>query len=414
VPLSEILHQGSAQDRLQRALAVGRLPHAYLFTGPDGIGKEMLATRLAAVLLCPHRQKVRPTPQAAGSLAEWQDACGTCLDCQLMAAGNHPDFHRIYRTLNKAHPDKTIQKRKAVELGIDVIRHFMIEKIGLRPARDMAKVFIVIEAERLSAGAQNAMLKTLEEPPGHSHLILLAASADTLLPTTRSRCHELALRTLPPEFIRRHLIENRAVSAERATFLAELSQGSLGAALRCCTYGLDEKLGEMLSLLDRATDDPLACSKALQDMAKALAETIASATKAATDEDEETKDLNVTRLAQTMVFGMVSTILRDVQRATVGEAAKALPSETRIARLARRTTTQGVRRAIQAVSAAEYHVTRNVNTGLIFDTLGIAIGDGLAPATVSAWCGTTTPSPLSTSPSSGPPAGPRTSSSAGR
>jgi hypothetical protein len=149
-------------------------------------------------------------------------------------------------------------------------------------------------------------------------------------------------------------------------------------------------------------------------MAKALAETIASATKAAADEDEETKDLNVIRLAQTMVFGMVSTILRDVQRATVGEAAKALPSETRIARLARRTTTQGMRRAIQAVSAAEYHVTRNVNAGLIFDTLGIAIGDGLAPATVSAWCGTTTPSPPSTSPSSGPPAGPRTSSSAGR
>ena len=398
MPLSDVLHQGSAQDRLQRALAVDRVPHAYLFTGPDGIGKQMLATRLAAVLLCPHRRRVRPAPQAAGSLTDWQDACGTCIDCQLLAAGNHPDFHRIYRMLSKLHPDKDVQKLKATKLSIDVIRYFLIEKVGLRPARDLAKVFIVVEAERLSEGAQSAMLKTLEEPPGHSHLILLAASADTLLATTRSRCHELALRTLPPNFIRSHLIEHRGVSAEQATFLSELSQGSLGAALRCSTYGLDGKVGEILSLLDRSTNDPLGCSKALLEMANSLADTIKAATKTGEEEEQEKKeeedrekkekegmkDLNIARLAQTMVFGMVSTILRDVQRATVGQAARALPSEPRITRLASRTTTQGIRRAIQAVSAAEYHVFRNANAALIFDTLGIGIGRGLAPCTVSA------------------------------
>ena len=386
MPLCDVLHQGSAQDRVQRALAVDRVPHAYLFTGPDGIGKEMLATRLAAVLLCQHRRQVRPTPQAAGALTAWQDACGTCPDCQLLAAGNHPDFHRIFRRLNKAHPDKKIRDRKAIELSIDVIRHFLIAQIGLRPARDRAKVFIVIEAERLSAGAQNAMLKTLEEPPERSHLILLASAADTLLPTTRSRCHEVPFRTLPSEFIRGHLIEHRGVSAEQATFLAELSHGSLGAALRCCTYGLNEKVGEILSLLDHAARDPLGCSKALADMAKTLADTINAATKAAKaaeeEEDEDTVDLNISRLAQTMVFGMVSTILRDVQRAAVGQTASALPSEPIIARLAGKTTTQGVRRAIKAVSAAEYHVVRNANAGLIFDALGIGIGRGLAATAV--------------------------------
>jgi len=378
MPLSEVLYQDRAQERFQRALAVDRVPHAYLFTGPDGIGKEMLAARLAAVLLCPHPKQVQPLGSPDGALDTWQDACGQCVDCQLMAADNHPDFHRIYRTLSKLHPDKTIQRRKAVELGIDVIRHFLIEKIGLRPARGRAKVFIIIEAERLTPAAQNAMLKTLEEPPEHSHLILLAASADTLLDTTRSRCQQIAFAALPAEFIRTHLTEHQHLSPQDATFLAELAQGSLGAAVRCATYGLHEQVPRLLELLAGVGCDPLGCAKTLQNMAKTLGDKITKATK--TSEDEEGVDLNAARRAQAMTMSMVSTILRDVLRAAVGHDAAALPSSPQISRLADRTTPQAVRQAIRAVNSAEYQIGRNANTGLIFDALAIALGRGLAPA----------------------------------
>jgi len=235
---SDVLHQDDAQNRLQRALHSGRLPHAYIFGGPDGVGKEMLATRLAALLLC-ERPQLRESPQelqtaenADGAVPTRREPCGHCTDCELLIAGTHPDLHHIYRMLNKHHPDSKVQKRKAGDLRVDVVRHFLIGCIGVHPSRGRAKVFIVREAERLSSGAQNAMLKTLEEPPEHSFLILLATTPDALLATTNSRCQHVAFRCLPAEFVAEQLRIQHNATPEAASFLAELSQGSLGLASR--------------------------------------------------------------------------------------------------------------------------------------------------------------------------------------
>ncbi|MBN2562430.1 MAG: hypothetical protein JXQ75_16010 [Phycisphaerae bacterium] len=436
---ADVLHQRAAQDRLQRAIRTGRVPHAYLFAGPEGVGKEMLATRLAAVLLCASPREVRAPEdllvetskrrdvetskrgnvetskrrnaetsrrrnvETAGgcdgegqdcedqpsSIADvhsstrdsqfatrdsdstWLDACGRCDDCVLFAAGNHPDFHRIHRTLNKFHPDSNVQKRKALQLSVDVIRHFLIDKVGLHPARGRAKVFIIAEADRLSGGAQNAMLKTLEEPPGHSYLILLATSADALLATTRSRCQHVAFRALPAQFITRQLTEHHGAPAKTAQFLAELSQGSLGMAIRLAELDFHDKLPVILKALQTGPDDPLKCGKTLLDSAKAMASGLR-------EEAGDGEDTHAARRAQAIILATVAMIMRDVLRLAVGHTPAALPTDPAVAALARTTTPDAIGRTIRAVSAAEYQIDRSANTSLVFDAVGIELARGLA------------------------------------
>ena len=187
--LLEVKHQVRAVKTIQQALLVDRLPHAYVFHGPHGVGTEMLALGLAEVLLCskPIHQPVEAVDQEAVGLDELHLGCGACEDCRAVAAQTHPDLHLIHRHLNRDHPDPVVRKRKALEIGVEVVRHFVIEKVGLTSQRGLGKLFIIREADQITPHAQNAMLKTLEEPPSDSYLFLLTRSADALLPTTRSR-----------------------------------------------------------------------------------------------------------------------------------------------------------------------------------------------------------------------------------
>lgn len=393
---SEVLHQDTAQDRVQRSLRADRVPHAYIFSGPEGIGKEMLATRLAAVLLCSHPQKV-PAPTG---LEDWLDSCGRCEDCILMASGNHPDVHLIHRTLNKLHPDPTVRVRKATELGVDVIRHFVIDPIGISPSRGRAKVFIVREAHLLNTSAQNALLKTLEEPPGHSFLMLLSNSSDMLLPTTRSRCQHIRFSTLPSSFIVSYLTGNYAATPAAAMFLAELSQGSLGGAIAGHSAGVYALLPRLLEAIRASTTDALGCSKRLQDLAaeclaglkgsprgeptdEAAEETVAANRN--DNEDAEDHDsaeggdspssasTNLTRDARKTILAMASLVLRDALRMKVGHPPAALASDAGLAMIAQSATTETLGRTIRALGLAEYQIDRNLNANLIFDATGIEL-----------------------------------------
>ena len=382
--LSDVLHQDRVHDRIQRAMAVDRIPHAFLFSGPEGVGKEMMALRLAAVLLCGDPRVEKPPPSFNVSVDQWRDACGRCVDCELHASGNHPDYHRIYRTLNKLHPDKDVQRRKATELGIDVIRHFVIDKIGLRPSRQRAKIFVVAEADRLNPHSQNALLKTLEEPPEHSYLILLSSSGDLLLDTTRSRCQQVNFLGLPIDFVDNLLKASCGADPPSARLLAELTQGSAGRAVLYYQIGVHELAGPMLDAVAGADADPIAFARTVVDLSKKLSTKIQAAGKADDDdavEGEDTADLNAGRMAQGILLGLASAFLRDVQRCAVGLVPAVTADVQTIRRLASRANLGGLRSAIRSISSGEYQIGRNAQAQLVFDVVGLSIHRAFATGT---------------------------------
>ena len=126
----------------------------------------------------------------------------------------------------------------------------MIEAAGKKPAMGVAKVFVIRECERLTPAAQNALLKTLEEPPEATHLILLTSALGKLLPTTRSRCQSVSFRPLPPDFVAETLRALRSEAGEEQIhFLANHQPGSLGSAMQLCDYGFYGRNQDLVSSL---------------------------------------------------------------------------------------------------------------------------------------------------------------------
>ena len=262
----DVQHQDRALSILRRSLASGRTHHAYLFDGPDGVGKERTALALAARLLCDGVDS-----------PETFEPCGRCRACGLLTAGNHVDFHLIHRGLHKLHPDPSIRNSKGLTLAVDVIRHFLIQPSSNSPALGRARVFVIRDAERMNEGAQNALLKTLEEPPGSVRLVLVTSAANRLLTTIRSRCQRVEFDRLPRAFVQQQLAA-AGVAADEANLLAELADGRLGAALRWHRM----ELLSVFPVIDQALatgafDDPEAFAKTLVDAATELAERAAGA-----------------------------------------------------------------------------------------------------------------------------------------
>jgi len=197
-----------AVDLLRRDLAQGRLRHAYLFTGPAGIGKRTLVAALAQALLCD-----QPGPP-----------CGQCRHCSLAARGRHPDLLTV-------EPVVSGRSVRAAKIKIEAVRQ-VIRDLALKPVEAGRRVARLLDFHAANSESMNAFLKTLEEPPGAAVILLTAERADDLLPTIVSRCQVVALRPLPLETVRDALITRWLVPAERAGLLAALAQGRLGWAVR--------------------------------------------------------------------------------------------------------------------------------------------------------------------------------------
>ncbi len=195
-----------AVEHLARALSYGRTRHAYLFTGPDQIGKTTLAHTFAAALNC-----TGPTPP-----------CGQCRACTLIA--------------RNAHPDLTVVEAETAggSLKIDQVRALQ-QTLALHPFEARYRVAILLNFHLANPAAANALLKTLEEPSPDVVLLLTATSADLLLPTIVSRCQPLHLRPLPIQTVRAALEQNFAAAPEAAQTLAQLSGGRIGWAIRALT-----------------------------------------------------------------------------------------------------------------------------------------------------------------------------------
>lgn len=378
---SDVRHQERALSIVRRALASGRTHHAYLFEGPEGVGKELAARALAARMLC-----------ESGDESTDGEACGACRSCQLFASGNHPDFHLIHRGLHKHHPERNIRAGKGLFLVVDVIRHFLIEPASTTPNLGRRRVFLIRDAERMNEGAQNALLKTLEEPPGQCRLILVTSSAERLLPTIRSRCQRIPFDLLPTAFVQEQISAMGDASVDEARTLASLAQGRLGAALRWRRLGLPAALMQVSNELAAGRAAlPEAFAKNMLEIAGELAvqaaEDTANFAEEPFDADQSdgrprskttTKTIETDQLrdALKLVLLLIAAILRDALAVVSGgnSSIRALPENVTAVRFLSNTEDVDLLdKCISAVADAERMLDRNVPPQLACENLAVAL-----------------------------------------
>ena len=189
--------------QLHNAVISERVAGAYLFTGEKGVGKETVANYFANLILCE-------------GIDTEQTPCGTCRACRKIKNGNHPDLHFI-------RPD-------GAQIKIDQIRE-MQQRIYFQPLEGIRKIYILANTERLHEAAANAILKTLEEPPAATTLILLTENIETMIPTIRSRCQILPFYPLHAEQLTIELVEKFSIDEDTASAVAILSNGLVGKAI---------------------------------------------------------------------------------------------------------------------------------------------------------------------------------------
>jgi DNA polymerase-3 subunit delta' len=221
-------------QQFAQAAARHRLAHAYLFVGPEGVGKRTFALALAKTLLCENRAPA----SATGAEPEAFAACQNCPACRWFDAGTHPDFRYLGLPAEKH------------EFPLELI-HEVIRILSVKPARSQYRLVVLDDADTLNEESANAFLKTLEEPPPRSILILLGTSPDYQLPTIRSRCQIVYFHPLPEQVVADYLREQGLVKSQpEALRIARLSQGSLTQARLLANpevWSFRQKLWESLS-----------------------------------------------------------------------------------------------------------------------------------------------------------------------
>jgi DNA polymerase-3 subunit delta' len=242
---SEIIGQQSLKTRLKDAIHRGRLPHALLLTGPEGVGQLPMALALAQFVNCENPSE--------------DDACGRCASCKMIAKGVHPDLHFVLPIVSSTQGGKAV----LTEHYLDSFRQHFFQNpylsyeqwqdaldsankqlfISVHEMRDLKrklmlkaysakyKVAVIWHAEHIRTEGANAFLKLLEEPPARTLLLMTCSDPSLLLPTINSRCQRLQLSRIETKEIQGYLVEDRGLEANRAAELAAISEGSLGNAL---------------------------------------------------------------------------------------------------------------------------------------------------------------------------------------
>jgi DNA polymerase III subunit delta' len=337
--LRDIHGQSAAVDQLRHAIKADRLPHGIIFSGHWGIGKRTTAEALAAVFLCENPRNDEP--------------CGKCQSCQAMQGGSHPDYHFITKELARVH-DKS-GTSKATQIAIQVIRHELSAPANRKPTLGRGKVFVIDEAELMTASAQNALLKTLEEPLGRTLIILLTQSTSQLLATVRSRCQIINFVPLDAKWITKEL-EKRGISATSAKQAADLSDGSLGAALRW----IEDAALEPAQELSRRVETVLAGKKA-EDLPELLKKSADALAQKALERDPLASKDAATRDGLAVYLSVISRRLR------AGFSQERDP-----------VSMEQTCRYIEAVARAEKYLDANVNVALVLEQLSLSLGPKLA------------------------------------
>jgi DNA polymerase-3 subunit delta' len=314
----------------------GRLPHALLFVGLEGIGKRTFARRLAQAMLCERLPRAELDP------------CGACAACLQVAASTHPDMLEIARPEDKH------------ELPIRVIRDLCLD-LGLKPMRGERRVAIVDDADDLSAEAANAFLKTLEEPPPGSVLILIGTAAELQLATIISRCRVIRFDPLPEADLAAVLCEQGlADDVAAATVLARRAEGSVGRA-----RGLADAAFEAFR---RTLFDEISSAAGFD--APGLARQIETFVNEAGKESVARRD------RARLLIGELARLFRGTMWQTAGLAPPTLEPADRMAigRLAERLEPEDVLVLADRCLEADIHIQRKAHVPLALDALAHDLG----------------------------------------
>ncbi len=347
---------------LSEAYASNRLAHAWIFHGPQGVGKRTCAELFAAALL--HGGAARPARgKTVGVLTAWW---GTDAHREV-AAGKAAGFHLIRKELAKFSDDPEIRARKQTTIPVDVLREFLIEPAARSAAqRDgcdlskagIQKVFVVDEAELLGDSAQNVLLKTLEEPARGMLIILITAAEDRLLPTIRSRCQRIAFTSLSDREMTAWLEENHPeVGADQRQWLLHFAEGSPGQALAAVEYDLHSWHCQVVSIVDSINGGrfPAGAGSALEAVVKEFAEARVAALGEAASKEAANK------LGAKYLFQVLGCHFKALVRAGVRDG--------------RRVELERALGFMDCVRAAELAIARNVNLGLALSDLVIAMNE---------------------------------------
>jgi DNA polymerase III subunit delta' len=322
---------------LARGIARGTMPPTLLFAGPRGVGKTLVAQTTAAALNC-----LSPVPDAGGFAI---DACGKCLSCDRIARGVHVEVLQV-------EPDDR------ASIKIDIVRG-MLERTSFRPFEGRRRVLIIREADALEVAAQNALLKSLEEPPPASVFILTTAVPGALLPTVRSRCMRLPFGRLAEADVADVLVRDHGFTPSDARAIAGLAQGSVGQALAFGSTDLTVLRELALALLQHTARNNVLASR-LQ----------AAATIVTTPKKERSRE------EVGLILRLVASMLRDIELLNAGGDARTLANPavaSELGELSRRFADDRAREAFAAVDRAIDALQRNAGTKVVAEWLSAQI-----------------------------------------
>lgn len=321
----DIIGQEQIKEHLRNAITAGKVSHAYIINGEKSSGKEFIAKVFAMALQCEKRE---------------EEPCQECHSCKQALTDNHPDIIRV-------------SHEKPNTISVDDIRAQVNNDVAIKPYSGPYKIYIINEAEKMTPQAQNAILKTLEEPPEYAVILLLTTNVNSLLPTILSRCVVLNMKPVSDELVKKYLMEQLRVPDYKAEVCVAFARGNIGKARALASSEDFENVkSEALSLL-----------KYIKDME--LNEIIAAIKKITEYKLEINDYLDILAIWYRDVLLFKAT--NDVNHLVFREEIQSLR------KIAQRNSYEGIEKIIEALDTAKHRLDANVNFELTMELLMLTI-----------------------------------------
>ncbi len=323
---ADIVGQEHLREHLENAIRMDRVSHAYIINGEKNAGKEFIAKTFSMALQCENRQGTEP--------------CGECHSCRQALSGNHPDI--IF-----------ISHEKPGTIGVDDIRRQINNDVAIKPYKGPRKIYIMNEGEKMTVQAQNALLKTLEEPPEYAVVLILTANVDSLLPTILSRCVVLNMKSAGDAQIKKFLMETMEIPDYKADVCVAFARGNVGKA----------RLLAKSEEFDKVKEEAVTLVKYINEME--LNEIVAAI-----------KKINEYKLDVNDYLDILSVWYRDVLLFKATHDANHLVFREEIQhirKVADRSAYEGIEKILDALEKSKQRLLANVNFDLTMELLLLTI-----------------------------------------